>query len=77
MTKRTSRSIVFETQSLKKAFDKLRYYSLTEQFSKRKYYIRLELGQGDRKTFEYNNSSDAHERLLGYYRKFIKMQVGL
>lgn len=77
MKKRTSKIIVFETQSLKKAFDKLRYYSLTEQYSKRKYYIRLELGQGDRKTFEYKNSSDAHERLLGYYRKFIKMQVGL
>lgn len=77
MTKRTSRSIVFETQSLKKAFDKLHYYSLIEQDRKRKYYIRLEFGQGERKTFEYTNSSDAHDRLLGYYRKFIKMQVGL
>lgn len=77
MTKRTSRSIVFETQSLKKAFDKLHYYSLIEQDRKRKYYIRLEFGQGDRQTFEYTNSSDAHDRLLGYYRKFIKLQVGL
>lgn len=77
MTKRTSRSILFETQSLKKAFDKLRYYSLTGQDRKRKYYIRLEFGQGDRKTFEYTNSSDAHECLLGYYRKFIKLQIGL
>lgn len=77
MKKRTSKSIVFETQSLNKAFDKLRYYSLTGQSSKRKYYIRLEFGQGDRKTFEFNNSSDAHELLLGYYRKFIKMQVRL
>lgn len=77
MTKRTSRSIVFETQSLKKAFEKLHYYSLIEQDRKRKYYIRLEFGQGDRKTFEFTNSSDAHDRLLGYYRKFIKLQVGL
>ena len=77
MTKRTSRAIVFETQSLKKAFEKLHYYSLIEQDRKRKYYIRLEFGQGDRKTFEYTNSIDAHDRLLGYYRKFIKFQVGL
>ena len=68
---------MFETQSLKKAFEKLHYYSLIEQDRKRKYYIRLEFGQGDRKTFEYTNSSDAHDRLLGYYRKFIKLQVGL
>lgn len=68
---------MFETQSIRKAFEKLDYYSIIEQESKRKYYIRLELGQGDRKTYEFTNSSDAYDRLLGYYRKFIKMQVGL
>mgnify|MGYP003287435608 CR=1 FL=1 len=77
MTKKRTKSIVFETKSLKKAFDKLHYYSIIEQDSKRTYYLRLEFGAGDRKTFIYTNSSDAHDRLLGYYRKFIKLQVGL
>lgn len=77
MTKRTSKSIVFETQSLKKAFEKLGYYSLIDQTSKRKYYVRLELWQGERKTYVYTNSDDANDRLLGSYRKFIKLQVGL
>lgn len=77
MTKRKAKSIVYQTQSLKKAFDKLHYYSIIEQESKRKYYLRLEFGAGDRKTFIFTNSSDAHDRLLGYYCKFIRMEVGL
>lgn len=77
MKKKTSRSIVFETQSLKKAFEKLGYYSLIEQTSRRKYFVRLELWQGERKTYEYANADDANDRLLGTYRKFIKLQVGL
>lgn len=77
MAKRTSRAVVFQTQSLRKAFEKLDYYSLLEVTTKRKYFVRLEFAHGERKTFEYTNSSDAHDRLLGYYSKFIKMQVGL
>lgn len=77
MTKRTSRSIVYQTQSLARAFDKLAYYSLSEATNKRKYFVRLEIAQGERRTYEYKNSRDAHDRLLGNYRKFIKLQVGL
>lgn len=77
MKKRTSRSIAYETQSLPRAFDKLHYYSVIEKDSRCKYYIRLELYSGERKTYEYTNSSDAHDCLLGSYRKFIKLQVGL
>lgn len=77
MTKRKSRSIVYETQSLKNAFLKLGYYSLVELESTRKYYVRLEFAHGERKTFVFTNSSDANDRLLGNYRKFIKLQVGL
>lgn len=77
MTKRTSKSIVYQTQSLSKAFEKLGYYSLIDQYRRRKYFVRLELWQGERKTYEYANADDANDRLLGSYRKFIKLQVGL
>lgn len=77
MTKRTSRAIVYKTQSLRKAFDKLAYYSLLEATTRRKYFVRLEFTHGERKTFVYTNSSDAHDRLLGNYRHFINLQVSL
>lgn len=77
MEKKTSRAVVYQTQSLARAFDRLAYYSLLEATTKRKYFVRLEFAHGERKTFVYNNSSDAHDRLLGYYRKFIRLQVAL
>ena len=77
MAKRTSRAVVFQTKSLRKAFEKLDYYSLLEATTRRKYFVRLEFAHGERKTFEYTNSSDAHNRLLGYYRRFINLQVAL
>lgn len=77
MAKRKSRAVVFQTHSLARAFEKLGYYSLVETTSPRKYFVRLEFAHGERKTFEYTNSSDAHDRLLGSYRHFITLQVAL
>lgn len=77
MAKRTLRAVVYKTQSLSKAFDKLAYYSLLETTTRRKYFVRLEFAHGERKTYEYNNSSDAHDRLLGNYSRFINLQVAL
>lgn len=77
MKQRAKREIVYKTQSLAKAFDKLSYYSLVELSECRKYFVRLEFANGERKTFEYTNSSDAHDRLLGNYRYFIQLTVTL
>lgn len=77
MVKRTSRAVVYQTQSLARAFEKLGYYSLVETTSPRKYFVRLEFAHGERKTYEYTNSSEANDRLLGHYRHFIKLQVAL
>lgn len=75
MAQRTKRVIVYKTQSLAKAFDKLSYYELLEPKIYRKYFVRLEFAQGERKTFEYTNTSDARDRLLGSYRHFIQLTV--
>lgn len=75
MTQRAKRVIVYKTQSLAKAFDKLSYYSLVGLAECRKYFVRLEFANGERKTFEYTNSDDAHDRLLGSYRHFIQLTV--
>lgn len=68
---------MYQTQSLAKAFDRLAYYSLLEATTKRKYFVRLEFAHGERKTYQFTNSSDAHDRLLGNYRRFIKLEVAL
>lgn len=72
-----SRSVVYKTTSLEKAFAKLDLYSLTEVENPRKFFVRLELAFGERKTYEYTNSSDTRDRLLGNYRKFISLIVSL
>lgn len=77
MAQRTKKEIVFKTQSLVKAFEKLHYFSLLEPRICRKYFVRLEFANGERKTFEYTNSSDANDRLLGNYRYFIQLTVTL
>lgn len=77
MAQKTKKVIVYKTQSLAKAFDKLCYYSLIEIKECRKYFVRLEFANGERKTFEYTNPSDAHDRLLGSYRHFIQLTVTL
>lgn len=77
MAQKTKREIVYKTQSLAKAFDKLHYYALLEPTRCRKYFVRLEFANGERKTLEYTNTSDAHDRLLGNYRHFIQLTVTL
>lgn len=77
MKQRAKREIVYKTQSLAKAFDKLAYYALLEPTRFRKYFVRLEFANGERKTYEYTNTSDAHDRLLGNYRHFIQLIVTL
>lgn len=77
MAQRTKRVIVYKTQSLAKAFDKLSYYSLLEPTRFRKYFVRLEFAHGERKTYEYTNSSAAKDRLLGNYCRFIQLTVTL
>lgn len=77
MKQRAKREIVYKTQSLAKAFDKLAYYSLLEPTRFRKYFVRLEFANGERKTYEYTNTSDAHDRLLGNYLHFIQLTITL
>lgn len=75
MAQRAKKMVVYKTQSLTKAFEKLHYFSLSEPRIQRTYFVRLEFATGERKTLEYTNTSDAHDRLLGSYRHFIQLTV--